>query len=491
MKKLSIGSRLTLWYLAIFTAAQLLFGVAMWVALRQELYTVADDALKAQIEDLTNFLKSQKKKNMNVPKLREEASEAYDLEHSGDFLQICDEDGNWIFRASALVKNQFALATPAAIKRPSFRDVELANQPFRFITQRIEVNGRFYTVQTGVPTAQTVATLSLFRRYLLMFAPLLLLAAASGGYWLSRKALSPVDTLTRTARGISGSNLGERLEKLTTGDELQRLSDTLNQMLARIEGAFLRVTQFTADASHELRTPISLIRTEAEIVLRKSRGEAEYREALRHILLEAERTSSLVEELLSLARADSGRENLHLSSLDLRAAIVETAREWRQLVETGGLQFTEEFADCELPVLADRSAVQRLLAILLDNAVKYTPAPGTVELRLEAQTGNAVISVRDSGVGISVEDQGKIFERFYRVDKARSRELGGAGIGLAIADWIVQQHRGSLTVQSSIGIGSTFFVELPLQPTLTPSEAAAESVLPGGGRVNESSRMQL
>ena len=285
--------------------------------------------------------------------------------------------------------------------------------------------------------------------------------------------------------------MGERLEKLTTGDELQRLSDTLNQMLARIEGAFLRVTQFTADASHELRTPISLIRTEAEIVLRKSRGEAEYREALRHILLEAERTSSLVEELLSLARADSGRENLHLSSLDLRAAIVETAREWRQLVEARGLQFTEEFADCELPVLADRSAVQRLLAILLDNAVKYTPAPGTVELRLEAQTGNAVISVRDSGVGISVEDQGKIFERFYRVDKARSRELGGAGIGLAIADWIVQQHRGSLTVQSSIGTGSTFFVELPLQPTLTPSEAAAESVLPGGGRVNESSRMQL
>ncbi|MGA8500397.1 MAG: heavy metal sensor histidine kinase [Candidatus Sulfotelmatobacter sp.] len=481
MKKLSIGSRLTLWYLAIFAAAQLLFGMAMWVALRQQLYTVADDALKSQIEDLTNFLKSQKKKNMNVPKLREEASEAYDLEHSGDFLQIYDEDGNWIFRAPALVKNQFELAAPATIKHRSFRNVQLGNQPFRFLTQRIEVNSRFYTVQTGVPAGQIVATLSLFRRYLLMFAPLLLLAAASGGYWLSRKALSPVDALTRTARGISGSNLGERLEKLTTGDELQRLSDTLNEMLQRIESAFLRVSQFTADASHELRTPISLIRTEAEIALRKSRGDAEYREALRHILLEAERTSSLVEELLCLARADSGRESLHLVPLDLRAAVVQTAGEWRQLVEVRGLRFTQIVADGELSVLADRTAVQRVLAILLDNAVKYTPAPGVIELRLETRNDKAVITMRDSGIGIAEQDQTRIFERFYRVDKARSRDLGGAGIGLAIADWIVRQHRGSLAVQSSIGSGSTFSVELPLQSKLIALNISQESAFPATG----------
>src|SRR5208282_4417112 len=309
---------------------------------------------------------------------------------------------------------------------------------------------RSYTVQTGVPTDQILATLSLFRRYLLMLAPLLLLVAASGGYWLSRKALSPVDAITRTARNISGSNLGDRLEKLTTGDELQRLSDTLNEMLARIENAFLRVTQFTADASHELRTPISLIRTEAEIALRKSRGSEEYRTALRHIMLEAERTSSLVEELLSLARADSGRESLHLTPLDLRTAIADAANEWRPLMESRNLQFTQAITDCPLPVQADRRAVQRLLAIFLDNAVKYTPPPGVVELRLAARHGNAVISVRDTGIGIAEHDQRKIFERFYRVDKARSREFGGAGIGLAIADWIVQQHRGSVAVQSSI-----------------------------------------
>jgi heavy metal sensor kinase len=292
----------------------------------------------------------------------------------------------------------------------------------------------------------------------------LLLAAASGGYWLSHKALSPVDVITRRARNIGGNNLSDRLEKLSTGDELQRLSDTLNEMLARIESAFLRVNQFTADASHELRTPISLIRTEAEIALRKMRGNEEYREALRHILLEAERTSSLVEELLSLARSDSGRESLHLAPLDLRPAVAETANEWRQMVESRNLQFTQAIVDCQFPVLADRKAVQRLLAILLDNAVKYTAPPGAIELRLQEQNGNAIISVCDSGIGIAKEDQERIFERFYRVDKARSRELGGAGIGLAIADWIVQQHRGSIAVHSSIGSGSTFVVELPMQP---------------------------
>jgi heavy metal sensor kinase len=476
MRRLSIGVRLTSWYLVIFAAAELCFGIGMWLVLRQSLYNIADDALTAQVDDVTRFLKAQKPKNRTVAGLQEEVSEAYVLEHSGDFLQLCDEDGNWIFRASPLERNQFAPVAPAAVKSRSFQNVQLEGKPYRFITQRIGVNGRSYTVQTGVAIDQTVATLSLFRRYLLMLAPLLLLATASGGYWLSRKALSPVDALARTARSIGGSNLGDRLEKLKTGDELQRLSDTLNEMLARIENAFLRVIQFTADASHELRTPISLIRTEAEIALRKPRGSTEYREALRHVLLEAERASSLLEELLSLARADSGRENLHLAPLDLHAAVAETANEWHQMLESHNLQFKQAIADGELAVLADHSAVQRLLAILLDNAAKYTPPPGIIELLLETRNEMAVITVRDSGIGIAEQDQSKIFERFYRVDKARSRLLGGAGIGLAIADWIVRQHQGSIAVQSSIGHGSSFIVSLPLQPKLADSDTSRDSI---------------
>jgi signal transduction histidine kinase len=221
-----------------------------------------------------------------------------------------------------------------------------------------------------------------------------------------------------------------------------------------------------------------LIRTEAEIALRKPRGSDEYREALRHVLLEAERTSSLVEELLALARADSTRENLYLTLLDLRSVIAETAEEWHQLVQSRNLQFKQALADCDMTILADRRALQQLLAILLDNAVKYTPQPGVIELLLQVRGEMAVLTVRDSGIGIAEQDQSKIFERFYRVDKARSRELGGAGIGLAIAEWIVQQHHGSITVQSSIGNGSSFIVSIPLQTKPARVDIRAESTVP-------------
>jgi len=462
VKKLSTGVRLTLWYLMLFAAAQLIFGTGMWFFARRSLYRITDRALQGEVDDLINFLEAQKK-NATVAKLQEEVAEAYVLEHSGDYLQIYDDsDGAWIFRADFLQQHDLAPAAPGVLTQPLYRDEQLGRS-LRFVTQRIEVNGRVFRVQMGLPLDQVKQTLVLFRGYLLMFAPLLLLTAASGGFWLSRKALSPVDAITRTARTINAANLSDRLERLTTGDELQRLSDTLNEMLGRIEHAFIRVTQFTADASHELRTPISLIRTEAEIALRRSRGDAEYREALRNILLEAERTSKLVGELLSLARADSGRETLRIAAVDLSAVVDEISERWRELMATRNLTFTSQLAEREIAVLGDRNALQRLLAVLLDNAAKYTPAPGTVELRLETSGSFAVIRVSDSGIGIALEDQTRIFERFYRVDKARSRDLKGAGIGLAIAQWIVQQHNGSITVQSSPGKGSTFLVELPLQ----------------------------
>ena len=232
------------------------------------------------------------------------------------------------------------------------------------------------------------------------------------------------------------------MQQLQTGDELQRLSDTLNQMLARIEAAFVLVSQFTADASHELRTPVSLIRTEAEVALRKSRDEAAYRETLGHTLAEAERTSALIEQLLSLARADAGREQLDIRQMDLRDAVQAAASAWRRIAAAQGLEFSEKLNEQSIPVSADRSLLKRLLNILLDNAVKYTPGPGKIELRLEEHDGKAVITVPDTGIGMTADDQARIFERFYRADKAGSRESGGAELGLAIAHWIVEQHRG-------------------------------------------------
>ena len=465
MRAISIGLRLTLWYAIIFAAAEMIFGFGAWAVLRRDLYSITDHALRDQVDDLVHFLEAQKK-NATIAKLQEEVSEAYLLEHSGDYLQIYDGNGEWVYRATFLQQHPLATWEPGALKQTLYQDRRLSNKLFRFITKRIEVNGRVYSVQSGLPADQIMQVLSLFRRYLVMLAPILLLAAAGGGYWLSRKALSPVDVLVQTARNISGSNLGARLERLTTGDELQRLSDTLNQMLDRIEEVFRRVAQFTADASHELRTPISLIRAEAEIALRKSRSDEQYRQALRHILLEAERTSSLVEELLSLARADSGWESLSMQQLDLRGMITAVGGEWRPLLALRNLEFRQRTTGQELVVLGDPTALRRVWTILLDNAAKFTVPPGRVELSLEEREGRATVSVRDTGIGIAEDDQSKIFQRFYRADKARSHEFRGAGLGLAIAQWIVRQHGGSIEVHSSLGKGSLFNVELPLRQCL-------------------------
>lgn len=461
MRRLSIGVRLTFWYLAIFALAQIVFGAGMWVVLRNHLYDFVDDGLEEQVDDLRTFLQTLGK-DPALPKLREEVNETYAIEHLGNYLWVYAENGELIYRSAFLEAHQSTIAAPNQVGRPTFINLRFEGRPFRFVLEKLSVNGHVYTVEMGTPIDDVAGTLSVFRFYLLMFAPLLLLVAAGGGYWLSRRALSPVDALVRTARDIGGSNLGSRVQKLDTGDELQRLSDTLNEMLARIETAFLRVTEFTADASHELRTPVSLIRTEAELALRRSRGEAEYQESLRHILLEAERTTALIEQLLSLARADSGRETLHLQPVNLRETLDSVVESWRQVATIRNLQFSASIAALDSFVMGDETVLRRLADILLDNAFKYTPAPGMVRLSLEQKEENAVITVQDSGVGISEEHHNKIFERFYRVDKARSRTHGGAGLGLSIAQWIVVQHRGSITVESRSGDGATFRVQLPL-----------------------------
>jgi heavy metal sensor kinase len=464
MKKLSIGVRLTLWYLAFFAIAQLLFGVGMWWILRDNVYDLVDDHLEEQIDDLKNFLQSQPK-DRSIARLREEVNQIYAIEHSGHYLVLYAEDGEPIYRSAFLQAHPSALTPLDQVKQPILQSRRIEGHQLRFILQKLDVNGHVYIVEMGAPAEDAVDTLHQFRSYLLMFASVLLLAAAGGGYWLSRRALSPVDALVRTAREISGTNLNTRLQKLETGDELQRLSDTLNEMLDRIESAFWRITEFTADASHELRTPVSLIRTEAELALRRSRGEAEYKESLRHILLEAERTTALIEQLLSLARADSGRERLALQPVDLRLTLRSVVEGWQQVATLRNLQFSAGLDVPEVFVLGDATLLRRLADILLDNAFKYTSAPGSVYLSLEMKGESAMITVKDSGAGIPEEEQSKIFERFYRVDKARSRAQGGAGLGLAIARWIVTHHGGSIGVESRPGEGATFRVELPMIAT--------------------------
>jgi signal transduction histidine kinase len=274
-----------------------------------------------------------------------------------------------------------------------------------------------------------------------------------------------VDRITRAAQEINFNNLARRLEIPQTGDELQHLSETLNSMLERLESSFRRITQFTADASHELRTPLALMRTSTEVSLRTSQTAADYREAQQEVLSELEKTSSLVEKLMLLARADAGVESLQRAPVNVAECLHAACKAGKILAEAKQLRFCENIDAPNLVVVGDSYALHRLFLILIDNAVKYTAAGGSITVTLLQSNGSAVTEFRDSGIGISADDLPHIFDRFYRADKARSREAGGVGLGLSIARWVAAAHRGAIEVQSTPGSGSVFRVRLPLVQT--------------------------
>jgi len=318
------------------------------------------------------------------------------------------------------------------------------------------------------PLGQVFDVLQRLQWLLLLSIPVVLIIATIGGYWMSRRALAPVDAITSTARSISEHSLSRRLASLRTGDELQRLAETFNQMMDRLETAFKRITQFTADASHELRTPTALIRTTAELSLRRDRDSAEYREALGQVLEEAEGMGVLIDSLMTLARMDSGAEALSYAILDIASVVREASSAGQPLADSKQIQIDREIPDEPILVDGDPHALRRLFLILIDNAVKYTPTSGRVAIALRRNDNDAVAEVRDTGIGISQGDLPFIFERFYRADKARSRETG-AGLGLSIARWIAEAHRASIHVDSIVGKGSKFELRIPIhQKTRVP-----------------------
>jgi signal transduction histidine kinase len=309
-------------------------------------------------------------------------------------------------------------------------------------------------VQVAAPMHEFMEALQRFRNLLLFALPALLLVATVGGYWISRRALRPVDEMTAAAQSISIRNLSGRVSVPQTGDELQRLSETLNEMLERLNDSVERMSQFTADASHELRAPVSVVRTTAELAIRTGRDEQGYREDMTHILDEAKRMGRLIDSLLMLARADARDDQLERRSVDLRQCITGAAK------KTGG-EFEFDLPAEPVTVNGDEGALERVFFILLDNAVKYTPGHEVARVSVREEAGSIAASVKDHGIGIPAVDHARIFNRFWRADKVRSRGIGGAGLGLAIAKWLVERHGGSIALQSAPGAGSTFTVRLP------------------------------
>jgi heavy metal sensor kinase len=457
----SIGFRLAAWYFLVFACGLGAFSVGAWFAMRASLYHAIDDELLDRVGGVATFMNLQIA-SLSVPEIRDEFREHSVLGPGGDLFQVCDSRGQWLYRSVPLENENVPIELPDRLKQPRFENMQLQQHLLRFYSQRIVVDGKPYSVQVASLMNEGLEALERFKLVLLLAAPLLLIAASAGGYWLSTRALAPVDQISRAAQRIGIENLADRLEVPHTGDQLQRLSETLNATFARLEASVLRMKQFTADASHELRAPISLIRTTAEIAVQRDRTAPEYREALTEILEESERTSQVVDSLMLLARADSGKEMLECVPADACAVVRGAIEQGEKLARSQGIEFKASVPVDPISIQADSDALRRAVLILLDNAVKYTPTGGSVKVDLAKEGGFAVVSVTDTGIGIAKDDIAHVFDRFWRADKVRSRGQGGAGLGLSIATGIADAHQGSLAVDSVPGRGSVFSLRVPL-----------------------------
>jgi two-component system, OmpR family, sensor kinase len=344
--------------------------------------------------------------------------------------------------------------------RVAFETVSLHGQRVRTVALPVNRNGRLVeVVQVGVPLAPTERTLQRWIEALAILVPLGVGLATAGGWVMARAALRPVDEMARAARRIDAEALARRITVRGTGDELDRLAETLNGMLERLENTFGNMRRFSADAAHELRTPLTALKGTLEVALRSERSGAEYRAALASALEEVERLVRLAEDLLLLSRSSAGPESPR-ARVELEALVLDVADVGARLAKDTGVA-VRVGAVAPLAVLGDAGALRRALLNLVENGVKYTPAGGRVELSVALVGSDAVVAVEDTGPGIDPADIARIFEPFVRLDAARTRENGGSGLGLAIVRSIVVAHRGTLEVERPASGGSRFTIRLP------------------------------
>jgi two-component system OmpR family sensor kinase len=328
-----------------------------------------------------------------------------------------------------------------------------------------EAGPEIHAVFSGDATASLVVGPRRLALVLLLLAPVILAASVGIGYILAGSALAPLDRVVDEVQAITdGRSLHRRLAPLESGDELARLTATLNAMLGRLEQSFASLRRFTADASHELKTPLTVLRAGVERALTHRRITPEVMEVLDETLAEVNRMTEIVESLLVLARADEGRAPLALEPVDLCDLLGEIAETGGILGEQAGVTVRVSIPDASVVLPGDPLRLRQLFMNLLTNAIKYTPAGGRVDVRAEPHRDGVAISVRDTGIGIAPGDLPHIFDRFWRADPSRSRmrERSGVGLGLAISKWIAEAHGGAIAVQSRPGRGTTFTVQLPL-----------------------------
>ncbi len=453
----SLRFRITAWY--FFTAAFLLaiFGLGAWFAMRASILRAVDHNLENRIGDVRSFLDEQTSAGRDA--VQEELGEQSLLGLGGPMLEVRDQTGALVYRSSRLSGKSIQVGDSEILRFGTLRAGVLF---LRAASQRLAVNGHIYMVSVAEPMRQFHQSMEQFETALLISAPLALILASLAGFWMSNRALSPVDRIAREARLISIGNVARRLPVPPARDEIQILAVTLNEMLDRLDAAVKRIVQFTADASHELRAPLALIHAAAEYSVRRERTPAELMTAMQKILRESARMACLVDDLLLLARADSGTDQIHLKPADLAELASHAAGQVEILAERKNIEVCSEIPAAGMVVNGDEQALSRLLLILLDNAVKYTNAGGRITFQLRAADTHVEILVSDTGVGIAAVDLSHIYDRFWRADAVRTRDASGSGLGLSIARWIVERHGGDIMVTSKIGKGSRVCVRLPL-----------------------------
>jgi heavy metal sensor kinase len=407
-----------------------------------------------------------------------------DLKPIGKFIQVLDESGN-IGRKSDNLRNIQLPISLNALKNASKgltkfeTSHSLGNPPLRIVTLPVlENNHLVKIIQVASSLEGLEDALKTLFIILIIAVPLALIIASMGGQFLANKALKPVDQITQTARMITSKNLNQRIKPLKMKDEISRLIETFNEMISRLDQSFNQVKQFSTDASHELKTPLTILKGEVEVALRKERTLQEYEQVLKSNLEEINRMSQIVDDLLLLSKADSGELRIHKEDMNLTEILNEVVTHMNVLAQSKHLRIETSNHHEEVHILGDPLRIRELFLNLIENGIKYTEEGGSIQIRLikdtlprdrdlsdwsqGEQAEFAKIIISDTGIGIAKENQERIFDRFFRVDKARSRVQGGSGLGLSICKWIVDAHQGEIKVESDFGKGSSFIVKLPI-----------------------------
>jgi heavy metal sensor kinase len=456
--------KMTAWYILSFSVSALIICIFLYLNLRHQLLKEIDQFLLDETQEMERVLSRQPSETEFLMRFEEEvmARKYYPF-----FFRILDGKGQPIFISKEFQGIGYVLSDKVLINARSQRETrEEINtvgkrRPFRIVSTPFFREGRLAEIiQVGTHLYFVRKNLDRFRNYILLSLPIMLVLGALGGWVLARKSLLPIGYIVAKARSITSRNLSERLNPRGTGDEMDSLILTINEMIARLQSSFKRMAEFTADASHELKTPICAMRGEAEVLLSKERKAEEYQEELAHFIGQFDHLNQMVNDLILLSKFDAAQVELKMAPLRLDLVVKDLCNLFQVLAEQKKIAFETETIE-EVTVIGDKGRLQQLFTNLIGNAIKYT-SRGSIRVTIGRNLGFARVKISDTGVGIPQEEQEKIFKRFYRVDKSRSRETGGVGLGLSIADWIANAHHGKIEVQSFPGEGSTFIVTLPL-----------------------------